>query len=89
MWLWRIERIQKNDKKIKAIEDFKTEIKKETIKYKTYKFLDDLNFEKRIDIDETKKIEAQLEKIKIPKNVTNIIKISVITMNMMIFMIKS
>ena len=61
------------------IEDFKTEIKKETIKYKTYKFLDDLNFEKRIDIDETKKIEAQLEKIKIPKNVTNIIKISVIT----------
>ena len=79
MWLWRIERIQKNDKKIKAIEDFKTEIKKETIKYKTYKFLDDLNFEKRIDIDETKKIEAQLEKIKIPKNVTNIIKISVIT----------
>ena len=76
MWLWRI---QKNDKKIKAIEDFKTEIKKETIKYKTYKFLDDLNFEKRIDIDETKKIEAQLEKIKIPKNVTNIIKISVIT----------
>ena len=78
MWLWRIERIQKNDKKIKAIEDFKTEIKKETIKYKTYKFLDDLNFEKRIDIDETKKIEAQLEKIKIPKNVTNIIKISVI-----------
>ena len=60
------------------IEDFKTEIKKETIKYKTYKFLDDLNFEKRIDIDETKKIEAQLEKIKIPKNVTNIIKISVI-----------
>ena len=79
MWLWRIERIQKNDKKTKAIEDFKTEIKKETIKYKTYKFLDDLNFEKRIDIDETKKIEAQLEKIKIPKNVTNIIKISVIT----------
>ena len=79
MWLWRIKRIQKNDKKIKAIEDFKTEIKKETIKYKTYKFLDDLNFEKRIDIDETKKIEAQLEKIKIPKNVTNIIKISVIT----------
>ena len=79
MWLWRIERIQKNDKKIKVIEDFKTEIKKETIKYKTYKFLDDLNFEKRIDIDETKKIEAQLEKIKIPKNVTNIIKISVIT----------
>ena len=79
MWLWRIERIQKNDKKIKAIEDFKTEIKKETIKYKTYKFLDDLNFEKRIDIDETKKIEAQLEKIKIPKNATNIIKISVIT----------
>ena len=79
MWLWRIERIQKNDKKIKAIEDFKTEIKKETIKYKTYKFLDDLNFEKRIDIDETKKIEAQLEKIKIPKNVANIIKISVIT----------
>ena len=79
MWLWRIERIQKNDKKIKAIEDFKTEIKKETIKYKTYKFLDDLNFEKRIDIDETKKTEAQLEKIKIPKNVTNIIKISVIT----------
>ena len=78
MWLWRIERIQKNDKKIKVIEDFKTEIKKETIKYKTYKFLDDLNFEKRIDIDETKKIEAQLEKIKIPKNVTNIIKISVI-----------
>ena len=78
MWLWRIKRIQKNDKKIKAIEDFKTEIKKETIKYKTYKFLDDLNFEKRIDIDETKKIEAQLEKIKIPKNVTNIIKISVI-----------
>ena len=79
MWLWRIERIQKNDKKIKVIEDFKTEIKKETIKYKTYKFLDDLNFEKRIDIDETKKIEAQFEKIKIPKNVTNIIKISVIT----------
>ena len=79
MWLWRIERIQKNDKKIKVIEDFKTEIKKETIKYKTYKFLDDLNFEKRIDIDETKKIEAQLEKIKIPKNVANIIKISVIT----------
>ena len=79
MWLWRIKRIQKNDKKIKEIEDFKTEIKKETIKYKTYKFLDDLNFEKRIDIDETKKIEAQLEKIKIPKNVTNIIKISVIT----------
>ena len=79
MWLWRIERIQKNDKKIKVIEDFKTEIKKETIKYKTYKFLDDLNFEKRIDIDETKKIEAQLEKIKIPKNATNIIKISVIT----------
>ena len=79
MWLWRIKRIQKNDKKIKAIEDFKTEIKKETIKYKTYKFLDDLNFEKRIDIVETKKIEAQLEKIKIPKNVTNIIKISVIT----------
>ena len=70
---------------MKEIEDVKSEIKrikkikKEIIKYIFSKLLDDLNFEKRIEIDEIKKIEAKLEKLIIGKRVTNTIKKSIIT----------
>ena len=80
---------------MKEIEDFKTEIKsikkskKEILKFtktlnllrdtKTFKLLYDLNFEKGIEIDEIKKIEAKLEKLKIVKRVIGTIKKSIIT----------
>ena len=47
--------------------------------------LDDLNFEKGIEMDETKKIEARLGKLNIAKRVTDTIK----HMNFVNIMIKS
>ena len=44
------------------------------IEYKTSKLLEDLNMEKRIEIEEIKEIERKLEKLKIPKTIVNIIK---------------
>ena len=44
------------------------------IEYKTSKLLEDLNMEKRIEIEEIKEIEIKLEKLKIPKTIVNIIK---------------
>ena len=44
------------------------------IEYKTSKLLEDINMEKRIEIEEIKEIERKLEKLKIPKTIVNIIK---------------
>ena len=44
------------------------------IEYKTSKLLEDLNMEKRTEIEEIKEIERKLEKLKIPKTIVNIIK---------------
>ena len=70
---------------MKEIEDFKVEIKRikksknEIIKHKTSKLLYDLKFEKGFEIDEIKKMEEKLEKLKIGKRVIDTIKTSIIT----------
>ena len=72
-------------KTMKEIEDFKVEIKRikksknEIIKHKTSKLLYDLKFEKGFEIDEIKKMEEKLEKLKIGKRVIDTIKTSIIT----------
>ena len=48
-------------------------LKIETIEYKSFKWLDDVNMEKGIEIEKIKKIEIKLEKLKIPKKIFNII----------------
>ena len=64
---------------MKVIEEFKIELKwstknkKRGNKAETSKLLNDLNIGKGIKIDEIKRIEAKLEKLKIPKRVINTI----------------
>ena len=65
---------------MKEIEDFKTEIqnikklKIKAIENDFNKLISDLNFGKGLITEETKKIEAKLAKLKIPKRVINTIK---------------
>ena len=60
---------------MKRIEDFKTKtknikkLKLDTIENNFDKLINDLNFEKGLIMEETKKIEAKLEKLEIPKRV--------------------
>ena len=60
---------------MKRIEDFKTKtknikkLKLDTIENNFDKLINDLNFEKGLIMEETKKIEPKLEKLEIPKRV--------------------
>ena len=66
---------------MKEIEEFEAEMKKieklniEAIKYKSFNLLNDFNFEKGNAKDEIKEIKMKLEKLKIPKEIINTIRI--------------
>ena len=76
----RIKKNQKNNRKKNNIKRLKTEIKEieeiqiEAIKYNSLELLDDLNKKRKLIIEEIIKLEAKLEKLKIPKRVIDTVR---------------